>query len=44
VEVAATEDQTHAAAVVLAEPENQPGAKPAKSKKKNDFLHGVLGL
>ena len=44
VEVAATEDQTHAADVVNAKPENQPNAKTAKEKKKNDFLHGVLGL
>ena len=40
VEVAATEGETHAAAVVLA----QPAPKPDKAKKRNDFLHGVLGL
>lgn len=42
VQVAATEDQTHAAAVVLANPETNPNAKP-KPKKKG-FLSGVLGL
>jgi outer membrane protein assembly factor BamD len=44
VEIAATEDQTHAAAVVLAKPDEKANPKGAKAKKKNDFLHGVLGL
>ena len=45
VEIAATEDQTHAAAVVL--PQDQKAATKAEikaKKKKEGFLHNVLGL
>jgi outer membrane protein assembly factor BamD len=41
VEIAQTEDQTHAADAVAAQ---EKAAPPPKTKKKDDFLHGFLGL